>query len=260
MEKIHNIKDTIRSYYLLNTELSLEGGPTNNGEKFIKKVKIEKEILSYFGLPLSSKYIKLIWNTFEVMENVNDAISILLDELEEKAKEFELSKAKSMATKLMEGLKNKTEAFDLFPDMQIDLNLYTLFIYNEMFVRKKEPIEKIIQELDKVKGKECLSDIYQLSKISKNYEESDFYQSLKNRRLNYLDNFVEWCKLRDTQKNTKNLNLAIKNEDAIQSLCLAFRLFLHYKNQGYSIEKAKRHSGLTNNRVFKIVQYAYIHS
>ncbi|HPX58945.1 MAG TPA: hypothetical protein PLL02_00775 [Bacteroidales bacterium] len=260
MEKVYNIKDTIRNYYLLNTELSLEGGPTNNGEKFVEKVEIEKEILSYFGLPLSSKYIKLIWNTFEVMENVNEAIPILLEELKEKAQEFELNKKKSMATKLQEGADNQIEAFDLFPDLQIDLNLYTLFIYNEMLVKKKEPIEKIIQELEKAKGKECLTDIYQLSQLSKNYEESDFYQSLKKRKLIYLDNFVDWCKLRDNQKINTNINLAIKNEDAIQSLCLAFRLFLHYKNQGYSIERAKKHSGLMNNRVFKIAQYAYTHS
>ena len=200
MEKVYNIKDTIRNYYLLNTELSLEGGPTNNGEKFVEKVAIEKEILSYFGLPLSSKYIKLIWNTFEVMENVNEAIPILLEELKEKAQEFELNKKKSMATKLQEGADNQIEAFDLFPDLQIDLNLYTLFIYNEMLVKKKEPIEKIIQELEKAKGKECLTDIYQLSQLSKNYEESDFYQSLKKRKLIYLDNFVDWCKLRDNQK------------------------------------------------------------
>jgi len=260
MENIYKIKDIIRNYYLINRELSLEGGPTEDGEKYIQKVNAEKEILTYFGLPLTSKYIKLIWNIFDVTENINEAIAILLKELEQKAKEFDIAKEKNIATKLIEGIENQKEAFDLFPDIQIDLNLYTLFIYNEILIKKKNNIESVIQEFEKIKGKNCLSNIYQLSQLSKNYEESEYYKVLNIIGLKYLDDFVDWCKLRDNQKINVHLNLAIKNEDAIQSLCLAFRLFLHFKNEGYSIEKAKKHSGLTNDRVFKIVQYVYTHS
>jgi hypothetical protein len=260
MENLNNIKDIIKNYYRLNTELSLEGGPTEDGEKYIQKVNAEKDILSYFGLPLTSKYIKLIWNIFDVTDNVNEAIAILMEEMEQKAKEFALTKEKNMATKLLEGIENKKEAFDLFPDILIDLNLYTLFIYNEILIKKNNSVESVIQEFEKIKGKECISNIYQLSQLSKNYEQSEYYKSLKNKELKYLDDFVEWCRLRDNQRINTHLNLAIKNEDAIQSLCLAFRLFLHYKNQGYSIEKAKKHSGLTNERVFKLVQYVYTHS
>ena len=260
MENIYNIKEIIRNYYRINKELSLGGGPTEDGEKYIQKVKAEKEILKYFGLPLTSKYIKLIWSIFEVTENINEAIAILLEELELKSKEFNIAKEKTMATKLLEGVENKKEAFDLFPDIQIDLNLYNLFIYNEILLKKKSNVESVIQEFEKIKGKECLSNIYQLSQLSKNYEESEYYKLLKSKELQYLDDFVNWCKIRDNQKINAHLNLAIKNEDAIQSLCLAFRLFLHYKNQGYSIERAKKHSGLTNDRVFKIVQYVYTHS
>lgn len=260
MEKIYTIKDIIRNYCRINNELSIGGGPTEDGEKYIQKVKAEKEILSYFGLPLSSKYIKLIWSIFDVTEDINEAIAILLEELKEKSLEFEAAKEKTMSVKLLEGVKKQTEAFDLFPEIQIDLNLYTLFIYNEILIKKKQSIDLVIQEFEKIKGKECLSNIYQLSQLSKNYEESIYYKSLKSKELKYLDDFVDWCRLRDNQKINTHLNLAIKNEDAIQSLCLAFRLFLHYKNQGYSILRAKKHSGLTNYRVFKIVQYVYTHS
>lgn len=260
MEKIYTIKDIIRNYCRINNELSIGGGPTEDGEKYIQKVKAEKEILSYFGLPLSSKYIKLIWSIFDVTEDINEAIAILLEELKEKSLEFEAAKEKTMSVKLLEGVKKQTEAFDLFPEIQIDLNLYTLFIYNEILIKKKQSIDLVIQEFEKIKGKECLSNIYQLSQLSKNYEESIYYKSLKSKELKYLDDFVDWCRLRDNQKINTHLNLAIKNEDAIQSLCLAFRLFLHYKNQGYSILRAKKHSGLTNDRVFKIVQYVYTHS
>ena len=165
-----------------------------------------------------------------------------------------------MATKLMEGVKQQREAFDLFPEIQIDLNIYTLFIYNEILIKKNQAVDLVIQEFEKVKGRECLSNIYQLSQLSKNYENSIYYSFLKEKGLIYLDDFVEWCRLRDNQKINSHLNLAIKNEDAIQSLCLAFRLFLHYKQKGYSNEKAKKHSGLTNERVFKIVQYVYTHA
>jgi len=127
MENIYTIKDIIKNYYRINTELTLGGGPTKDGEKYIQKVKAEKEILSYFGLPLSSKYIKLIWSIFDVTENINEAIPILMDELKQKSLDFEIAKEKTMATKLMEGVKQQKEAFDLFPEIQIDLNLYTFF-------------------------------------------------------------------------------------------------------------------------------------
>ncbi len=260
MENIYTIKDIIKNYYRINTELTLGGGPTKDGEKYIQKVKAEKEILSYFGLPLSSKYIKLIWSIFDVTENINEAIPILMDELKQKSLDFEIAKEKTMATKLMEGVKQQREAFDLFPEIQIDLNLYTFFIYNEILIKKNKSVDLVIQEFEKVKGRECLSNIYQLSQLSKDYENSIYYSFLKEKALIYLDDFVNWCRLRDNQKINSHLNLAIKNEDAIQSLCLAFRLFLHYKNQGYSIERAKKHSGLTNDRVFKIVQYVYTQS
>ncbi len=260
MENIYRIKKVIHNYYRVNKELSFGGGPTEDGEKYIEKVNIEKEILNYFGLPLTSKYIKLIWSIFDISENIDEVTSILLEELEKKSNEFKASKEKNMSSKLLEGVKNNKEAFDLFPDIEIDLNLYTLFIYNEILIQQKQDIELVIQEFEKIKGKESLMNIYQLSQLANDYETSSYYKMLKNKQLFFLDDFINWCKTRDNQKINSHLNIAIKNEDAIQSLCLAFRLFLYYKNQGYTMEKAKKHSGLINDRVFKLVQYVYTHS
>jgi len=260
MEHIYDIKETLKNYCRINTELSLEGGPTHNGEKYLQKVKTEKNILSYFGLPLTSKYIKLIWNTFNLTNNLNDNITLMLDELQRKSREYQSSKNANISDKLLHALENKREAFDLFPEIDIDLNLYTLFVYNEMFLAKHHAVDIIIRELQKASAKECLSNIYQLSLLSKKYENSDYYSFLTQKGLFFVNDFVNWCKLRDNQKYNSTYDLSTKNEDAIQSLSLAFRLFLHYKQKGYSNEKAKKHSGLTNERVFKIVQYVYTHT
>lgn len=260
MEHTLNIKETLKTYYRINSELFSEGGPTQNGEKYLQKVHIEKKILAFFGLPLKSKYVKLIWNTFEITENMNDAIAMLMQTLSHQSKLYESTKHKQIDEKLKLALENKSEAFEFLPEINIDLNLYTLFIYNEIFIQRKEPLLLIIQELDKINNKASISNIYQLSLLSDNYEQSIYYKTLVNQGLIYIDDFVAWCKLRDKHTSNTPIDLKIKNEDAIQSLRLAFQLFLHYKQKGYTLERAKKHSGLSNERVFKIVQYVYTHT
>lgn len=97
---------------------------------------------------------------------------------------------------------SKLDVFSVLPELSIPTHVYTIFVYNEILLKKKDLIENITHEFRCVYQFELL-DI--LGKLGLGYltDETEIVELLEQFGLKYIQQFLFYAKSSTNYENTK---------------------------------------------------------
>lgn len=154
----------------------------------------EQKIVQAFKLPDKIKIYLFLYNRARVLITDELKVDKLYYELSLIAEEHNTPKLLSDKLIIQNATNNEIDPFDFLPDLSVSANSYTLFIYNEILLKKREPEEVICQEFQLLKKLDCLTDIYLLC-FDSNYPENPIFHELKASGLQFLTDYLEWFHL-----------------------------------------------------------------
>ena len=86
---------------------------------------------------------------------------------------------------------HRKNPFDVLPELETNVNSYTLYIYNEILLKDKAPDADVLEEFTLLKKLNCLSYIYLLC-LDQNYKENPLFADLQNSGLKYLPSYLQY--------------------------------------------------------------------
>jgi hypothetical protein len=193
----YKLKEYLNKKILLETE----GGPDSNGQLFEEVLILEDEILQHFGIPCAKKFASILWE----LKNQED-IDVIINKLSFEAQEYLKSPVKPYREILSDAVINKSDPFDILPELGIITHDYTLFIYTQILLTGKSDIENILCELIKTKeDDDLLSKIYMLG-TKPEPSVDKLYIELKDKyELVFLDEYLFYI-LEHSGKKIENYN------------------------------------------------------
>jgi hypothetical protein len=181
-------KESLMELALLQIELEEKGGPSEDGNLFEHLLSCEKKLLKTFGLPDSIDFLKII-----SFENVPGEIEITnrLEQLKEAATNYLLTDAKSEVNILQNAKAKQLDPFNVLPELNIRIHIYTIFIYDKILLREEDTVENVWHELQLTRDPEVLDYTGKLGLKEYDFEEHiDYRKMLQNKGLKYLDHFI----------------------------------------------------------------------
>lgn len=151
----------------------------------------EKRIFKKFKIPHKIKHSLFLFHRAKALMNKEFYIDRLYYELSVIAAEQQETIKQQHITSLQFAQKNQIGAFEYLPDISISTDSYTLFIYNEIFMKERASVELIWEELQLIKQLNCQFDIYLLC-FDINYEENPIFEELKIAGLKFLAHYLAW--------------------------------------------------------------------
>lgn len=180
------MKKLLLEYLQKKTQFEKKGEPNENDELFEEILFIEDNILKKFGLPSSKKYSKILWE----FDNKDD-IETIISSLNKAAKEYLISPPKLELEILLEAIREKSNPYDILPEIGVVTHDYTLFIYNHILLTQKKDVGIIWNEYKKVHMDDLLSKVYILG--TKNNPQSDIlYKEIKKYNLKFLNDYLKF--------------------------------------------------------------------
>jgi hypothetical protein len=155
-----NIKAALIELAKLNNTLTKKGGPEKNGHLFEKVMNLEEEILDAFGLPRNAENAKIIKLDKPLIDVEMNKLIALLHKM---AADYLLSDVKTPNEILQKAQQNKEDAILVLPELKVQLSLYTLFVYDEIFMKQKASIDHVWDEFKFCKNEKIRSLIANLS-------------------------------------------------------------------------------------------------
>jgi len=261
-----DINSIIFSYLQKSKALLRKGGAKKDGELYQEIIHLEKQLLRSFGLPRTNKYCSYLWIEAESNQTIEKSADSLFKKLSSEAKKYLNSHPRTFNQLLTEAKLNKTDPFEVLPEMLVGTNSYTLFVYNEILLKNIDSEDNILKEYLIIREKDCLTDIYMLTQTEK-WEKSELFKRLFNYGLKYLPTYMQWFEERHPtiQKNKKSNNvsktaLQIKVDEVYFMLNFAYKQYLKMKKIGFNEDKAKSLSGLTDKKTFFFAETLYFYS
>lgn len=160
-------------------------------EEQIEAFLLENAILQAFGLPDKVKNHLLIYNLAKTYRNNPLKEDELFYELSVRAEEYLSSRPKTVKQLLSLAKEHRKNPFDVLPELETNVNSYTLYIYNEILLKNKAPDVDVLEEFTLLKKLNCLSYIYLLC-FDKNYKENPVFADLQNSGLKYLTSYLQY--------------------------------------------------------------------
>jgi hypothetical protein len=195
------LKPALTGLAKLQIALDKQGGPSENGQLFEQILKLQDGILRSFGLPTTTDNEKLVWFSHLPTETeLNERIQ----QLHKKAAEYLLGNTKTELQTLLEAQEQQKDPFEVLPELKITTHTYTIFVYNQILLKKKDTAENILHELKLANHSGLLGAIGNLEQGNiENAEE--LIQLLKAKGLKYLDDFVLATAKQSEPKNSPEL-------------------------------------------------------
>ncbi len=170
----------------LQIALDNKGGPSEDGQLFEQILELHDSILKSFGLPVSPDNEKLLWfKTIPTDIEVNERIKLL----HQTATKYLLSNAKPELQMLRDALELKQNAFVILPELKISTHTYTIFVYEKIFLKRKDTPENILHELKFVNHPDILDALGRLG-IGTLENEPAVVSILKAVGVKYIDQFI----------------------------------------------------------------------
>ena len=180
------LKRTLTKLAKLQIALAKKGGPSEDGELFEKILEIQEDVLTSFGLPISSVNEELIlFNTLPTDTEVNERIKLL----QKSATAYLLSNAKSELQTLKEAQELKQDSSIVLPELKVTNHIYTLFVYNKILLEYKDSLENILQELKFTNHPDILNALGRLGQGTLE-DKSTVIDILKAVGVKYIDQFM----------------------------------------------------------------------
>ncbi len=255
---IHKYLD---KYYLLQNK----GGATRDGELYHEVSSLEKKLLRSFGLPRSNKFSNLIWNIVDTTSQEKVA-SVLYNELSKEAESYLSTYPKTFNQLLSSARLSKADPFEVLPEVLIGANSYTLFVYNEILLKNIDSEDNVMSEYQSIRNKNCLTEIYQLTQTI-NWDESELFSRLSSYGLKYLPLYMTWFEKNHPQIKKED-NVAISQNSGylkskVDEVCfllnMSYKQYLKLLNKGFDEERARKLSGLSDQRSF-FFAYTFYHN
>jgi len=160
------------------------------GEVFEDTKYLTECILDKFGLPHSLKYSKNIAKVKRI-EQIQNCIETLKTD----ASEYLNSKPLYDYKLLENAIDSNQSAESIFAELKIANHIYTIFVYDEILLKRKDSISNVLKEYDILKdNNELLNDLGVLSFTSENSLREKLNEKIKNSDLNFYDNYLEYQK------------------------------------------------------------------
>lgn len=170
---------------LANLKVILEkkGGPEEDESLFEEILLFEASILKKFGLPLSSKYQKILW--FKSVPNESE-IEERIEQLHKAAKQYLLSHAKSEPQILKEAQLHQQDPSQVLPELNITKTTYSIFVYEKILLKYKDSVENVLQDLKFTNQRTILEALGKIREktIHQDDEVVEFLESIGVRYLN----------------------------------------------------------------------------
>ncbi len=190
MDNHKDLKHALTGLAKLQIALREKGGPTQDGEMFELILNLQSGILESLGLPESPDNEKLIFfRTIPTDEEVKSKI----EQLHHFASKFLLSDAKPDLQILRDAQEFKHDPFSVLPELNIATHTYTIFVFNNILLKKVDSVENILHEFRFVNQNELLDMIGNLA--MNNYKNPvEVIEKLKSSGVKYIDQFVIYNK------------------------------------------------------------------
>lgn len=188
MEQQDNLKNAIRSLAKIQLHIENNGGPEENGELFGEYFHLRAKILASFGLPDSDSFRKIL---FVKSLPTDKDIDSIINNLKKTATEYLLSPAKTEAQILEEAIKEKLEPEQVLPKFGITIHLYTIFVYKEILLAKKDHPLTILEAL-RLADNPMTLNLLGIVALTKNFgeEEKKMLEYLNAKGIKYLDHYI----------------------------------------------------------------------
>lgn len=175
---------------LTNIQLQIDsnGGPEKNGEFFDNYFHARARILACFGLPDSDEFGKiLLVKTFPSDEDLDNIIA----NLKQSATDYLLSPVKTEGQILEDAIQQGFAPEKVLPELGISAHVYTLFVYREILLAKKDHPLSVLEALRLANNPKTLNSlgIVGLSKKLSD-EEIKILNYLKSKGIKYLDQYI----------------------------------------------------------------------
>lgn len=151
----------------------------------------ETEILSLFGLPNRIKYHHYLYKMAMLAEEDKTEIVYLFQRMKLFSEEQQYTNDSTSGQLINSVRDEKSDPFEILPDLAGNVNGYSLFLYNNMLFKKGIINEKVLDELKLLKKLDCVSDIYLLC-FDSDYKHNRIYQELGKSGLKYLSVYLKW--------------------------------------------------------------------
>lgn len=177
-----DIKSKLIELNQVDNKASTEG---DSGELLDKIFTLEDELLEYFGLPELPEFTDLLHNYDELITEYQ--AEILISKLKNVAEQYLISSPESDVAILIRAKDERLSAFDVLPLVSVRTHIYTIFIYEQYFLKNKESIENFLHIMSAAKDDETLNDLGLLK--SKDLQK---ISELEDKGLKYVREFINF--------------------------------------------------------------------
>lgn len=161
-----------------------------HAEEHIEIFLLENTILQAFGLPDKEKHHLALYNLAVACKNKKKKEEQVFYGLSICAEKYLSSRRKTIRQLLIMAKDRKSDPFDILPELSVNSNSYTLYIYNEILLKNKASDEDVLAEFDRMKKLNCLSHIYMLC-FDPDYQTNPLFDELQQAGLKYLHSYLK---------------------------------------------------------------------
>lgn len=206
MEQKDKLINAIRGLAEIQLHIDSNGGPEENGELFEEYFRIRACILASFGLPDNDSFGKILF--FKSLPTDKD-IATIVNNLKQAATEYLLSPAKTETQILDEAIEQKLEPEKVLPEFGITSHLYTLFVYKEILLAKKDHPLAVLEALRLADEPKTLN-LLGIVALTKNFgeEEKKMLEYLNAKGIKYLDLYISAFQLDGKDEEIQQSQLA----------------------------------------------------
>lgn len=154
MKDLDNLKKEITELAKIQFEIDENCGIENNSILFEKYLELREAILNRFGLPESKINAQILH--FKSSPSFVE-IEGYIGELKRRATEYLLSPVETNEKILLDAIKSRREAEEVIPELGINLHVYSIFVYREILLTKRENPSVIIEAMNIVNDPQILN-------------------------------------------------------------------------------------------------------
>lgn len=187
MENHEFLKPALSGLAKFQIALEKEGGPSGNGQLFEQILDIQNGILKSFGLPATSENESLLW--FKTLPSDME-LEERIKQLHEAATEYNLSNPKPELEILREAQETQESAFSVLPELKVSTHVYTIFVYDQILLKRKDSVENILQELKLVSNHPKALDAIGSVEFSRLANEAEVIEALETIGVKYIRQFT----------------------------------------------------------------------
>ncbi|GHA73072.1 hypothetical protein [Pontibacter akesuensis] len=179
----------LKKYYDLTKRMDAQGGPEGSTNLFEEILWQEQQILSFFGLPNSDKYRKILWELTYDEKFGKKAVQNIVKQLQEAAETHLLAPVHTALEMLNQAQREKSSAFDILPELGFATHIYTLYVYEQLLLKGEITTEEALAALQKT-AEPAILDKLGVMANKEQPRRTKSYRELKE-EIPYIEGFID---------------------------------------------------------------------